>query len=126
VAGVVASESDVIGNGCQECGFASSTLDIWLTTGRVQDAVTAGTIVSTTPLVAVQADGHYQIELDPADYLLCVDVLGSLPCVPFTVEMSKVTTVNVKRVFGPAGFLVFAPGSSVPTTAPVLNVTPSS
>lgn len=125
VAGMVASESDTVQNDCQECGFASGTLDIWLTSGLVQDAVTAGAIARTTPLVAMQADGHYEIELAPADYLLCVDS-GMGGCVPFTVASGKVTTVNVKRINGPTGFLVFDAGSSVPRPSQVLNVTPSS
>jgi hypothetical protein len=125
VAGVVASESDVVANGCQECGLASATLEIWLTNGLVQDAVTVGAIARTTPLVAMQADGHYEIELAPADYLLCVDS-GMGGCVPFAVASGKVTTVNVQRINGPTGFLVFDAGSSVPRTSQVLSVTPSS
>src|SRR5664279_3785630 len=72
VAGVVAAESDVIGNGCQECPFSSMALSIWTASGSVVDASGAKAITQAGPAAAkIQADGRYRQVLDPGSYLLC-------------------------------------------------------
>jgi hypothetical protein len=78
IAGVVAAESDVIGNGCQECPFSSMAPSIWTAPGVVTDAAGAKAIMQASPAsFQFQADGHYRQALDPCSYLLCADSASS-------------------------------------------------
>jgi len=111
IAGVVASESDVIANGCQECPFASATLAVWAASAPVTDAASAKAIVQAGPAAfTLQADGRFQQALDPGSYLLCADPSShNFACVSLAVVAGHVTPVNLKLVYGPFRFIVFDP-----------------
>jgi hypothetical protein len=105
IAGVVASESDVIANGCQKCLFGSTQLTIWKASSAVTDNASAAALVhsSVAPTVSLSANGRYEQALDPGSYLVC-----SRPdCVAVEVSANRVTTVHVKLVEGPPQFVLF-------------------
>jgi len=119
MAGFIASESDVVANGCQACPFASATLGIWVAPGPVTDVVSARAIVQASPAtVTLQAEGSYRQALDPGSYLLCADPSSyNSACVSVAVIAGHVTPVNLKLVYGPFQFIVFDPQSRAQVSA---------
>jgi hypothetical protein len=108
VAGAVASESDVSANGCQQCGFGSSSLDFWKTAGEATGPAGASVVMKNGPPDGhVDANAHYSIALEPGTYLVCADS----QCANLTVHPNHVTTLNVLRLLGPARFFVVDPGA---------------
>jgi len=119
LAGVVATETDVISNGCQECGFYSTTLSLWPLTTPVADQASVKAIVtgSSAP-ITIQADQRYRQPLDPGTYLVC-----RLPtCTSVDIVAGHVTPMNVKMVYGPTQFIVFDPLTRSRITTPQWNV----
>jgi hypothetical protein len=120
IGGFVASESDVVANGCQECAFSSAELKVWSTDTPISDAAAAQSVVdgssATFTFVAIS---KYEKTLDPGHYLLC-----SLPgkCASVTVTETGVFTINVKTLFGPSSILLFEPGIDTPRTEGVFAV----
>jgi hypothetical protein len=121
IAGSVASESDVVANGCQECPYAGATFSIWAVTAPVTDAASAKAIIKASPaLITFQADGRYRQSMEPGSYLLCASPTGYQPaCVGIDVVAGHVTPVNLKLLFGPSQLIVFDPR----TRAPVATAT---
>ena len=113
VAGLVAYASDSVANGCQECALAQSILHVWKADGPIATATAAATLVAAAPTATVNANEHYQLQLAPADYLLCV-APGNQPCAALSVSSGAATTVNVKLRYGPTSLRVFDGGSSSP------------
>ena len=119
IAGAVAAESDVVGNGCQECGFSSATLAIWKTSAPIADSASAMAVVNAGAATAtVQADGRYSQALDPGSYLVC----RRPDCVSVDVAADHVTTVHVRLINGPAQFIVFDAQARAPRDAATLEV----
>ena len=119
IAGVIASESDTVGNGCQECPFASMTLSIWTVPTQVTDAASAKAIIQAAPAsVTLQADGRYRQALDPGSYLLCAAPSSyESACLSVDVVAGHVTPVNLKLLFGPFQFIAFDPLTHTPLSA---------
>ena len=120
IGGFVAFESDVIANGCQECGFSSARLMVWSTDTPVSDATAAQSIVNeSSATFNFMANSSYEKELDPGYYLVC-----SLPgkCASVTVSATGVITINVKTLYGPSSILVFEPGIDTPRTEGIFAV----
>ncbi len=111
IAGVIASESDLVVNDCADCPFARAELKIWTTLLPVADLPQAQSIVKTMPSFTIDANHRYEQVLDPGDYLVC-----QLPseCAAIAVRQTDVVTVNVKGRYGPSSLLIFTPGSTVP------------
>jgi len=121
IAGVVASESDVIGNGCQECPLGTATLTFWTTSGPVPDDASAKAIVDGgPPTITLQANQRYLQALDPGSYLVCARPF----CVNVAVAADHVTTVHLKQIFGPTQFIVFDAQSKTARAATTLEVDP--
>jgi hypothetical protein len=119
IAGAIASESDVVGNGCQDCPFGSTQLTVWKTSSPIPDEATARAIVGASgPTVSFHADGRYEQLLDPGDYLLCSNPY----CTAIQVDPDQVTTVHVKLINGPAQFIIFDPGTTTARSASVFEV----
>ena len=108
VSGVIASESDVVANGCQECPFSSMTLEFRPVTASVTTRTEAQTIFDTVTPVVVNADGTYAQALEPGAYLAC----AQLECVNIEVRPGQVTTLHIRALFGPTQFVSFDPTSS--------------
>ena len=104
VAGVVAEESDVVGNGCQECGFGSAHIDFWATDETVDDFSELQR--TRPPSASIDADRQYSLVLEPGAYVACVESY----CANVTVHESHVTTLNVHLLFGPTQFVIRDPG----------------
>jgi len=106
IAGVVAIESDVITNGCVECGFGAATLAIWKADSPVADAQAAKAVVAgSQPTRTVAAGSSYRQQLDPGHYL----VRTSSEAVAVEVIDGHLTTLHVLVVFGPPQFILFDP-----------------
>jgi hypothetical protein len=121
IAGVVADESDVVANSCQECPFYSMALSIWTAPGLVTDVAGAKAVIQAGPAaVTLQADGRYRQTLNAGSYLLCaLPSSNAWACVGIEVIADHVTPVNLKLLYGPFQFTVFDPltHNSVTTTA---------
>jgi hypothetical protein len=105
VAGVVASESDVVGNGCQPCGLASGVeVQAWATEQAVMTddelrSATAGAVAATA---STSSAGQYALELEPGRYAVCVQN----SCFNASIGETSTTTLNVRLVLGISrGFL---------------------
>lgn len=122
IAGVIAYESDVVANGCQECPFTSASLSIWAALGPVADGVSAKAIIQAgPPAVSLDADARYRQALAPASYLLCAFPASySSACVSVDVVAGHATPVNLKLLFGPFHFIVFDPRTRAPVAATML------
>jgi hypothetical protein len=119
IAGAVASESDVVANGCQECSFSSTQLRIWKTSSAVTDVATAQNVMgASAPVATVHADGHYEQPLDPGFYLVC----STPDCASVEVVADHVTTLHLNLISGPVQFTTFAAGSNAARSIAPLEV----
>ncbi len=110
IAGVVAYETDVVENGCQECEFASSNLAIWREDALFDDALIAATKLRAAEQNII-VDARYEKELVPGNYLVCTTQASELPsdgdaCTTLVVGPGQVVTVNVSLRYGPPGLVV--------------------
>ena len=107
IAGVGASESDVVLNGCQTCSLSQGTLRIWSSADPVSTKEEGSAVIEATEVFAtIQIDQNYQQALDVGHYLICTT---SLLCTAVNVEDGEVTTIHVLFSFGGAKLLVFEP-----------------
>jgi hypothetical protein len=120
IAGVLVSESDVVGNGCQECGFGSGEIQIWATPTLVADQAAAAAVVNGAPATfTVMASGRYERALDPGAYLVCA---SQGECAAVTVPTAGRVTVNVRQIEGPFTLAIFEPGSTTRRTTGIFAV----
>ena len=120
IAGIIASLSDVVGNGCQECAFAKGRILIWATPSLIADQASAAALVkSQTATFTVESDGHYEKALDADTYLVCAQ---QGECAAIAVTTAGRTTVNVRMGNGPFSLAVFEPGSTVRRTSGIFMV----
>jgi hypothetical protein len=109
IGGVIASQSDVVANGCQECGFAQASIEVFQLEEPATSAEAASAAIrGTSPLARIAASARYNMDLDPRSYLVCV----THRCLSVRVVDDAVTTVNIKQRFGPTSFFVVDPTSS--------------
>lgn len=122
IVGAIASESDVVTNGCQPCSYSSTTLELWATSSPIETKEAAKTLVEgASPTVKIEANSRYSQPMTPGNYLMCTG--QSLRwCVNVDVGGAGSTTVHVKLIFGPTQFIVFAPGSNSPQRPSALEV----
>lgn len=103
IGGVVAYESDVVENGCAECGFGDATIEVYALSAPVtSDAEASAVVRDASPLTSIEASRRYSAPLEPGEYLVCVHT----NCIDVRVATGAVTTVNVKLRYGPASFFV--------------------
>jgi hypothetical protein len=105
VAGYVAYATDVVKNGCQECGFVDeSSVRAWAIDEPLEDSVDVISIMDIAPdATTTTNEGAYSIEL-PAEglYLVCV----ANGCFNVNVAVKQTTTLNVRLVYGiPQGYV---------------------
>lgn len=109
IGGIIASQSDVVVNGCEECGFAEASIEVFRLKEPVTSAEAASAAIGmTSPLVKLVASARYNAPLDPGAYLVCV----ARQCLSVRVMDGAVTTVNIKQRFGPTSFFVVDPASN--------------
>ena len=119
IAGIVASESDVVSNGCQQCRFGVAALGFWKAGAPVTDAAAAKALVAAGPAAAkMQANERYETALDPGSYLACTQ----LGCAAVEVVAGRVTTVNARVINGPPQFMVVDGGGGAAHAAATLEV----
>jgi hypothetical protein len=110
-AGIVASESDVVANGCQECPFSETDLSAWKVDQPVQDAATAQAIIAAgPPYVSGHVVENYIMTLDPGHHLFCS---GTTNCIGIEITEGEMLTVNVAQVYGPTSFRVGRPNEAL-------------
>jgi hypothetical protein len=107
VAGVVASESDVVGNGCQECGFAEAQVRAWPRSTEVTSEEDARPVAMGAPAASGSAgkDGRYSLALEAGEYLVCFN----LSCFNADVVAGRTTTINVRLINGVSSGYVGSP-----------------
>jgi hypothetical protein len=123
IAGVVAAESDVVADGCQECPFSMSQLDVWAVANPVSDASAAAAVVKGQPAtLTLPVDSRYERALEPGHYLVCGQARAPAECAAISVGDKGVFTVNVEAHYGPTRLVVFEPGSDTRRTTGVFQV----
>jgi hypothetical protein len=124
VAGVVASESDVITNECQECTLSQATLQIWAASVEPADKAAVVALINTfDPIEVVEIDEAYAVELESGDYVIC-QVLDDGVCATFTIGNGDVATVHLLARYGPSDMVVFDPGEGSPREGGIYELEP--
>jgi hypothetical protein len=123
IAGVAASESDLVANGCQECPLSEGTMQVWAVATAVTTAEQAQAVVDGgEPTLEININERYEQMLDAGEYLVCIS--GGETCAGITVG-SAVVTVHARYVFGPASLIVFEPGSNEPRSDRIFALGPA-
>ena len=107
IAGVVASESDAVVNGCQECDFAAVDIKAWptdqeVTTEAELSRVAQGSADSTRS----SANGEYSLPLAPGMYVVCFQN----SCFNARADTEEATTLNVRLINGVSSGFLSVPG----------------
>jgi hypothetical protein len=111
IAGVVASESDLVENGCHECPFGQAQVEIWkVDTPITPEADVRSVVLGKPRIVTIVAAPFFRKTLDPGTYVVCMESA----CVEVSVEPGLVTTVNIMKGFGTQNFWI-AEGSGQST-----------
>ena len=105
--GVVAESSDVVVNGCSECGFGAATVQAWRVEAPMSESAMASLVQQRTPDWEEQVSERYHHPLEPGSYVLCVRP----SCIHLTIAEGQTLTANIKRRNGPTGFFVGAGAS---------------
>lgn len=109
IAGSLASKSDVVTNGCQECVLSDSEVRAWSRATRVADADELAAALEQAPDGSTTSEqGKYALTLSPGDYLVC---FGSI-CFETSVVAGGTTTLNVRVTEGPARGYLALPGAA--------------
>lgn len=112
IAGIGASESDNVVNGCAECPFTGLSLDVWPTSSPVSTNADALAVTrAAPPSFSLSASPDYAQLLTPGAYLVC-----QRPSCVLVHVSSGVTTVNVRLTEGPPRFFVAEPPASEPVS----------
>jgi hypothetical protein len=121
IAGVVASESDLVANGCQECPLSQGTIELWTSATAVTTADEAQALVDAgAPTQTVEVDERYEQTLDPGEYLVCVSNLDRV-CAGVTIA-DAVVTVHASFPYGMPDLVVFEPGEAEPRTERIFEL----
>ena len=108
VAGVVASISDVVENGCASCPFDTARVELWPVGTAVTSTSDARQVVEAAPpAISMDVFGSYSLEVATGDHLLCVRP----NCIGIAIVEGETLTVNVKKRDGPTGFWLLNPAS---------------
>jgi hypothetical protein len=123
IAGVIASESDVVANDCQECGFASAQVSAWHRDGdgETTDIVKEQTSGPAQLEAQAGSDGKYVLELEPGDYWVC----AGIACFGASVVEGRTTTLNIKLINGISSGFLGLPGKSGVTRVAGIERSPS-
>ena len=118
VAGLIASESDVVANGCQECGFAAAPVAAWAHQGNEANTSVLRDETSGPALASVTAgsDGKYALALEPGNYWIC----SGIACFGASVVEGHTTTLNIKLINGiSTGYLALPDVQSITKIAAI-------
>jgi len=114
IAGVVASESDVVNNDCQECAFAADvSTRAWPVAEPVASddelrAVTAATAGPPLLTTTTSATGQYSLVLPSQSFVVCFQS----SCFNATAAPNLTATLNVRLVNGVSHGFLWEVGSS--------------
>jgi hypothetical protein len=109
IAGIVAIESDVVENGCQECGFAVAEVKVWSAEQAVEDEAELAELTRGEPVArgASGDDGTYAIDVEAGAYVVCFNA----SCFNATVEDAGTSTLNVRLINGVSSGFFAPPGA---------------
>lgn len=123
LAGAAASQSDVVENGCGECGLADGALYVWGSPTPIETQEDAQALVDAAGLYQyIEFHETYEREETPGDYLVCPELEEETTCAAVTVGDSEVVTVHVRYLNAPSEIIVFYPGQSEPATDRIFDV----
>lgn len=115
IAGVAASESDLVANGCQECTLSQGTLEVWTAATAVTTVDDAAALVASgDPTDVVQIDERYELALEPGEVLVCTG--DRSVCAGVTIAVDAVVTVHGSYPYGEPSLVVFEAGVDEPRT----------
>jgi hypothetical protein len=107
IAGVVASETDVVRNGCQECGFATVDIKAWPTDQEVTTEAELSMVAKgSADRTRSSANGEYSLPLATGMYVVCFQN----SCFNARAEAGETTTLNVRLVDGVSSGFLSVPG----------------
>jgi hypothetical protein len=99
IAGVTASESDAVNNGCQECAFASGIeVSAWAVVQTITTDDELGTATNGAPAASAICSeaGQYALPLAAGAYVVCFQN----SCFNASVTLGRTTTLNVRLING--------------------------
>jgi hypothetical protein len=106
IAGAIAYKSDVVLNGCQECGLYDAEVRAWSRTTRVVDQQELAAVREMPPVAkTLSKQGRYALPLSPGDYLVCIQD----GCFETSVVAGGTTTLNVRLIDGTSKAYVALP-----------------
>lgn len=105
MAGIVATPSDLVENGCQECPYGEATLELWYVDEPVTTEADASAVTEREPGFREAVVRDYRFELAPGQYLLCVRPR----CIGLEIVANETLTVNIRRPYGWTAFFVGRP-----------------
>jgi hypothetical protein len=110
VAGIVASQSDVVANDCQECQFAEAPVHAWSRAKTVTTDAELREVAVGTPAASSTSSkqGVYTLSLEAGDYLQCVQS----SCFNVSAVEGRTTTLNVRLINGISSGFVRLPSAS--------------
>jgi hypothetical protein len=115
IAGVAFSLSDVVANGCQECGLTDGRLELIGIDEPIASADTARDLLTlNTPDDVISFSDNYAETLEAGVWLICSrGVEGTeAACVSIDIAEGEVFTVHLSYPFGPPSLVVFDPSGT--------------
>lgn len=123
IAGVVATETDLVENGCQECWFASGSFEVWSAPSPITTQEEATALIAAGPSSArIAADPRYELALEPGDYLVCHRSSVGGVCAAVSLAAGQISTIHLKLIFGPPQMRVFDSKSNTPREGGIFSV----
>ena len=121
LAGVVASETDVVVDGCQECGFAAVDINAWPTDQEVTTEAELSLVAKgSADSARSSANGEYSLPLAPGLYVVCFQN----SCFNARVDTKETTTLNVRLINGVSSGFLSVPGRDQLATKDAIFLAP--
>ena len=125
IAGAVASQSDVVANGCCECPLSTGEILVF----EAPEVFTASDEIEAyleqnQEHTTVSVSDEYEHALSEGMYLVCAYDSGGLDaqCASVDIRQGDVFTVHVVYVFGPTSLRLFEPGQDEASTTGIYDV----
>ncbi len=130
IAGIAASRSDVVANGCETCTLSQGSLSIWQATQPVANEEDALALLALAPDISIEIDQRYEQALAVGDYMVCTQDNGqsggqdAFLCVPFHLDPDQVVSAHVRASLGGTELAVYLPGEDTAVSEPWLIAQP--
>ena len=122
IAGVFAFVSDLIEDGCQECGYYPvGKVLVWASSTSLARTEEAQQLVDSSSPIEIDANGRFELAVDPGHYLACALRAPTMVCMSVGVIAHKVSTFNALIGEGVLDVQVFEPNDHDARTNPILE-----